>query len=177
MKRDELVLKVREMNSVLKNLEEKLASYSKKELNTRPNPESWSPLQALYHLFLSEGYALSYCQKKLSFNPSIKKASLLARIRSLLVVGYLSSPLKFKAPKAVNSSAMPDELELSELTGKWLAQRDELITFLEKVPQSYLNTELYKHPFGGRLSLSGMLSFLNAHFKRHQKQALRALPH
>ena len=173
--RKKLLSRLSQMNSDLEALKEQLSSYSHDELNKKPTPDSWSALQALYHLYLSEGYGLSYCVKKLNFNPDVKKAGIMAYLRSALVVTYLNSPVKFKAPKPVSSEAIPNTIEWSDFMDNWQNQRSQLREFLEKVPEKHLYTELYKHPFGGRLSLWGMLSFLQAHWKRHRKQALRAL--
>jgi hypothetical protein len=129
----------------------------------------------LNHLLLSEKYSLQYCEKKLSFDPSLPKAGLAAAVRALFVKAYLLLPLKVKAPALISTSALPKEDDLANIKTQYQAQRQLLRTFLEQLEEGYLDREVYKHPFAGRLSFSGMFSFLTAHFRHHRKQIYRAL--
>ncbi len=173
--RGTLAQQLEKLNAELDELHRHLQTYSNEQLNRQPDNGGWSALQALYHIYLVEGYAVKYCRKKLSFNPEIRKAGLWSRFNRTLVIAYLSSPFKFKAPKAVNTGAFPETIEMEPFMAQWKDQRATLKDFLLEVPDKYLDTALYKHPFGGRLSLQGMLAFLSTHWKRHRKQALRAL--
>ncbi len=165
-----LLQKVEYLNKELTELIEELEQYSHEELNTSPSEDSWSPIQILHHLILSEQLSIAYCKKKLSFEPDLKKAGLLSKLKAKLVELYLGSPFKFKAPPALNSSVLPKEGKLVDVATSWKKQREEMAAFLQDVPDKYLYTEVYKHPFGGRLSLEGMMDFFNAHFNNHRKQ-------
>lgn len=154
---------------------ERLSQYSYEQINRQPAPDSWSATQAMHHLILSESLSMQYCQKKLSFEPTLKKAGLLAGMRALLVRYYLLSPFKFEAPPMLATPVLPTESKLEELASQYRAQRVLFAEFIATVPEKYLDKEVYKHPFGGRLSLLGMMDFFAAHFKLHSKQAMRAV--
>ena len=163
------------LNVKLENLLDDLEAYSHEALNNKPSVDSWSAAQVMYHLMLSENYALQYCKKKLGFKPTLKKAGIGAKVRSLIVQGYLLSPIKVKAPKAVASPMLPKEGDLISIAKKWREQRREMGDFLNSIPVEYLDKEVYKHPLGGRLSLAGMIDFLDAHFQNHKKQIFKAI--
>jgi len=161
-----------------KNMEDILAyagSCPEEDFNAAPSQGKWSPSQIINHLILSEKYSLGYCRKKLSFSPILKKAGMVSEFKSWLVQSYLLSPFKYKAPKGISTEDLPPADTLFSVTQKWKEVRKELESFLREVPEEYLDKEVYKHPFGGRLSLSGMLLFFHAHFKNHEGQIKRAL--
>ncbi|MCB0641685.1 MAG: DinB family protein, partial [Phaeodactylibacter sp.] len=113
--------------------------------------------------------------KKLSFDPKLKKRKLSTRFRTWLLVAYLSSPFKFKAPKGIRTTDLPTYSAFTEMADKYRKNRAELRAFLAKLPDDLMDKEIYKHPFAGRLPLSEMLLFFEVHFRRHEKQARRAL--
>ncbi|MGH1435258.1 MAG: DinB family protein [Lewinella sp.] len=163
------------MDKELDQLFTELDHYSSEQLNRSPAPESWSVTQVLNHLLLSEKYSLQYCEKKLSFEPNLPKAGLAAAARALFVNWYLFLPLKVKAPALISTSALPKEDDLANIKTQYQTQRQLLRAFLEQLEESYLDREVYKHPFAGRLSFPGMFSFMTAHFRHHRKQIYRAL--
>ena len=167
--------KLQVLDVKLENLLEDLQAHSHEALNQKPSADSWSAVQVMYHLMLSEKYSLQYCKKKLGFKPTLEKAGIGAKLRSLFVQGYLLLPLKAKAPKAVASPMLPEEGDLVSIAKKWRAQRRELEDFFNSLPAEYLDKEVYKHPMVGRLSFIGMLDFIGAHFKSHQKQIFRTI--
>lgn len=159
----------------LESLFDELEPYSYEQLNQQPAPDSWCATQILQHLLLSEMYSRQYCQKKLSFSPQLADAGLLDRVRTMLVSSYFSLPLKWEAPKAINTDALPRESQLADIRKNYREQRVQLREFLTTVDEQYLGKAVYKHPFAGRLSLAGMLRFFKAHFIHHRKQIKRAL--
>ncbi|MEM1216120.1 MAG: DinB family protein [Bacteroidota bacterium] len=166
---------LQQLNLQLNELLKDLANYTSAQLNRVPAPGSWSALQVLNHLQLSEQFSRQYCEKKLSFKPKLPKAGLTASVRSKIVTTYLQSPLKAKAPKFIAGSALPATDELDNVAQKYQHQRQKLARFLATVDEEYLDKQVYKHPLGGRLSIEGMLLFFNAHFQHHRKQIYRAL--
>lgn len=163
------------MDKELDQLFAELDHYSSEQLNRPPASESWSVTQVLNHLLLSEKYSLQYCEKKLSFEPSLPKAGLAAAARALFVKWYLFFPFKVKAPALISTSALPKEDDLANIKTQYQTQRQLLRTFLEQLEENYLDREVYKHPFAGRLSFPGMFGFMTAHFRHHRKQIYRAL--
>lgn len=167
--------KVQQLNIELEQLFSDLQSYSKEALNKSPSPGAWSATQIMHHVMLSEKHALQYCKKKLSFQPALEVAGFAAKLRAKLIEGYLKLPFKFKAPKAIDESVLPKESDLAQIIEEWKAQRQALAAFFNELPSEYLDKVVYKHPAGGRLSFDGMLGFFEVHFRRHQKQLIKAL--
>ncbi|MEM9921384.1 MAG: DinB family protein [Bacteroidota bacterium] len=168
----------RELQSLDKGLSallKEMKVYSDDQLNRSHGEGKWSAIQIMHHLMMSERYSLKYVQKKLSFNPELKKAGFKSTMRRLLVTSYLGSPLKIKAPEAISGENLPDFVSFWDSAKSWKSQREELRAYLEQLPNHLLDKEIYKHPFAGRLSILGMLRFFNAHFKRHHKQVRRVL--
>lgn len=148
---------------------------SDEELNQVPGPGKWSVIQVMHHLIISEELSLRYVKKKLSYNPALKKAGFSEGFRRMLLKIYLGLPFKFKAPKGVNDEALPAQVPFSATAQRWEAIRFELAKFLEGLDSGLIDKELYKHPAAGKMTLSGMLDFYLAHFRRHREQIIRAL--
>ncbi len=159
-----------ELDDSLKALLEELKVFSDETLNDRPDEETWSVLQVMQHLKVSENLSMKYVQKKLSFKPKLKRAFLLSPMRLQLLKLYLNSPLKYKAPKVVDTPSFPPDSTFWEVAKQWSQQRQELAEFLQSLPPEMFKKAIYKHPIAGRLSLYGMLDFFQLHFNRHRKQ-------
>lgn len=152
-----------------------LKNYNDKTVNKQPGPQQWSAQQVMNHLILSEKYSVGYCQKKLSFNPELKKAGIGSILKAWTVTTYFKLPLKIKAPKGIDTPALPPFESLDDIKSKWEAERGTMKQFIEAVDEQYLDKEIYKHPFAGRLTLYGMMKFFIAHFRHHRKQIRKAL--
>lgn len=158
------------LNTDLEQLCQQLQAYSHEQLNRQPDPDTWSPLMVVRHLMLAEGYSQQYVQKKLSFTDDLPNAGIRSRWRSFILELYFGSPFKWKAPKAIADDILQGTYELEALRTEWLEQRKELETLLESFPAKRYGEEVYKHPFVGRLSPTGMLRFFQGHFNRHRRQ-------
>ena len=160
-----------EVNQLL----ESVSSYPEEQLN-QPGPGGgWSAMQTMHHLILTEEFSLKYVQKKLSFNPKLERKGIKTFGRIVALVFYLKAPFKFKAPPAVNSPSLPEKANFEETSERWKKIMKEWEQFFSNLDPALLNKAVYRHPFAGRLSWSGTILFLSGHFKRHRKQALRAL--
>ena len=144
-------------------------------LAKKPAPNAWSVLEVMEHLRLAESFAMAYIKKKLSFNPTLPASNWQSRLRSFLLDLTLRLPIKRKAPKGVNVDNIKLDKDFATLAKEWQDQRTELRAFLMELPSELYSKQVYKHPFGGRMSLAGMLSFYNTHFDRHSKQIQRTL--
>ena len=151
------------------------SKFTDQVLNLSPGQDKWSPAQIMNHLLLSEKLSIAYCRKKLSFNPKLEKAGFAAKIRTWMITGYLRSPLKFKAPAIIDASNLPQEDTMENIRIKWEEVRKDLGSFLNEIPDSMLEYELYKHPIGGRISIPEMLKVMDAHFENHLRQIRSAL--
>ena len=144
-----------QLDTDLQSLFKELEGYSYEQLNEQPAPYSWCATQVLQHLLHSEMYSRQYCQKKLSFSPTLADAGLMDKMRTALVSGYFALPLKLEAPKAISTDALPRESSLADVRQSYAEQRKELREFLSTVDDQYVGKVVYKHPFAGRLSLNG----------------------
>jgi len=170
----ELTVKLDRLNEHLDFLFDRLSTCTHEQLNSHPKPGSWSAIQVMHHLMLAESYSMMYCEKKLKNSVSFRKNSIASYIRSLLLRWYLLSGLKAKAPSRVNTDNLPESDSLDQVKQQWLDQRQKLLLWLEKISPVYLDKAIYKHPVAGYISLSGMLSFFEAHFRHHVPQILEA---
>lgn len=162
------------LDADLRELFTDIEGYSEAKMNTKPDKDSWSVFQVMHHLILAEGLSMKYVQKKLSFNPELKNAGVANSLRVTSLNTYLKSPIKRKAPEAT-SEDLPITSQFWDVVKTWKTQREDLRTYLDSLPEEVFKKEVYKHPFAGRLSLSGMLSFFQSHFNRHKKQIYKTI--
>lgn len=166
--------KLDQLDKDLRLLLTDLDGYAEQKLNLKPNADAWSVFQVMHHLILSEQTSLRYIQKKLSFNPELKKAGIMAGMRHLFLKNYLKYPLKVKAPTLVSDS-IPEQSTFWEVAKSWKNERQALRTLLNTLPPEIYSKEIYKHPMTGKVTLAAMLDFFQAHFDRHKKQIHRTL--
>lgn len=152
-----------------------ISSCSDAALNQRPPGGSWSVIQVMHHLIISEEQSLRYVQKKLSFNPKLNNAGLMEWLRARTLWFYLNVPIKFKAPPMVGDENLPEFVSLDDTRARWLTIRKEWADYLEKMPAEVVGKAVYRHPIVGRLGWSGMFTFFTTHFNRHLKQIRRTL--
>lgn len=143
--------------------------------NKKRSEAEWSPLEVVQHLILVEQASLAYTKKKSSFPDKLLNAGAFGFVRIFLMYVLLYLPIKVKAPKEINESKFRKGALLEELMEEWSASRNALEAFLEEYPAEYYNKLSYKHPFAGRLTVDGMLTFVELHFDRHLGQINRSL--
>ena len=144
-----------------------------KILQKKPNPDSWSCIQILDHLVLSERLSLQYITKKYPAIEELPEAGLKQSVLLKVMTIGLKTGKKIKAPAVV---AQPQAgYTLEEVDAAWQGVQDELKDFLEAYPEQYFHKSLYKHPFIGRLTLSQMMDIHLGHILRHQKQINRTI--
>lgn len=175
MTKTDILRQLDQLDSLLEDLLFSLKPFSEEKLNQKPSEDDWSTLQICYHLMLAEKGSLAYVKKKLSYNPKLKKASLSTVMRQKLLTTYLITPIKVNSPDAISGDALPEKSNLEAVTLDWRAIRADLRAFLTNCSEDILDKEIYKHPFGGRLSLEGMLAFFEGHLQRHEKQIRKTL--
>lgn len=166
---------LKRMETDLEALLADLNSYPSDLLRKRPSPEAWSVLEIMQHLMVSESRSLGYVKKKTSYPDALKKAGLLARLRTAGLRFFLWMPLKFKAPAIVNQDHFHENANLQDLSASWRTSRGELSHFLENIQPDWVEKEIYRHALAGRMTISGMLAFFSEHFIRHRRQIYRTL--
>jgi hypothetical protein len=147
-----------------------IKAYTEEELNKKPNEKSWSVIQIMHHLMISEEGALKYVKRKLAAGEAhIKKASATSKLRAMVLVSSMKQPIKLTAPP-IACEGIPEYASIEETKNQWISQRNRLYAFLSEQSNDILESECYKHPITGRMDIWGMLDFFEAHFQRHFKQ-------
>lgn len=160
---------------LVQDLLHKMASFDEETLNRQPAPGTWSALQTMHHLILSEELGLKYVQKKLSFDAPIPDAGWRSRWRGAWLWFYLNVPIPFKAPVIVSTEMLPERSTLEATRERWMAVRLGWTEFIKEMPLNLIGKAVYRHPIAGRLGWREMLLFYRFHFERHLKQIWRAL--
>lgn len=173
--KEKTLVKLDHLDKKLQLLLEKLATIPLEKLKKQPPAGGWSAIQVMQHVFSVENSSLQYLQKKVSFNPELKKAGLLAWWRITKFKIAYNLPLKFKAPKIVDPTLQEASPSFWEISKQWKETRSTLRKFLVDANPDLFEKELYKHPLVGKMSLFNMLEFFDGHFKRHEKQLWRVL--
>jgi hypothetical protein len=175
MPKSDLLARLDRLNTALDQFLQQLQQHDQAVLDRRPASGRWSAMDVLHHLHLAEGYAHKYIAKKLSFDPDIPAANLSSRLRTSLMKAFFASPTRRKAPQAVDTPSFPQGVSIEELREDWMAQRQQLYDYLQELDEKWIDKQVYKHPFAGRLTLDGMLTFFESHLARHKKQVKRTL--
>ncbi|MDZ7880272.1 MAG: DinB family protein [Saprospiraceae bacterium] len=157
------------------NLFKELETIDSALLNREPAPYAWTALQNLEHLIKAETASLAYLKKKLSHgSEGIAKAGFKSwGRRFLLRLAFALPTLKFKAPKYLGD--LPETSDFQDVKLRFAAHRVTLKSFLDTMPNDLLESEVWKHPSAGKMSIAQMLDFFEDHFNRHEKQLKRAL--
>ncbi|MEZ4986850.1 MAG: DinB family protein [Saprospiraceae bacterium] len=62
------------LDGQLETLLTALSAHAEAMLNQPPSPQSWSAIQVLHHLLLSERLSRQYCEEKAQFQPRTAKS-------------------------------------------------------------------------------------------------------
>ena len=146
----------------------KLDKLNASKMNKQPDANSWSVVQVMDHLIQAETNSVVYINKKLSFNPQLKKANFNTVFRMFLLKAALTLPMKWKAPKSM-AVANNDRTD-AEAKAAWAAVRKNLSDLLEKFPEGHLDAELFKHPVAGKFTIVQAVSFMHTHLGHHLSQ-------
>jgi uncharacterized damage-inducible protein DinB len=149
-----------------------LSKYSNERLNQKPTDGGWSPMEVIQHLIIAETGTLKYIQKKLSFNPKLEKSGLTQNLKYLGFKIFFRSSIKIKAPvKAI--IIFPEFSDFEETIDEWYQARKDFKNWLQNVPDSLWDKQIFKHPIMGRISINHTVSFFYEHQRRHIKQILK----
>ncbi|HHS95099.1 MAG TPA: DinB family protein [Phaeodactylibacter sp.] len=158
------------LDQELKLLLRDLKQLSNKDLAWKPTQDKWSILEVMQHMIIAEELSLKYIQKKMSFQPKLKRAGVVTSGRKAMLWLYLNMPFKVKAPQLVAEDMFIEGVTFWDLVKRWNSLREKLREYLASLPDDIFSKALYKHPVTGRMSLDGMLTFFIQHFRRHRKQ-------
>ncbi|MCH8318389.1 MAG: DinB family protein [Bacteroidetes bacterium] len=149
-------------------LMENLEKFGETALSFQPHQDKWSIIQVIHHLNKSEQLSVAYINKKLQYRTNIKNSGIAAVIRSFLLKLALRSSFRFKAPKFIADVPKTDTFE--SIKDQWEQTRMDIRKLLDKFPDEFLDKNIFKHAFAGKMNIYQMLNFMQDHFDHHLKQ-------
>ena len=146
-------------------------AYSPAQRAFRPAPQSWSMLDVINHLVLSE-YG-SYRFIAVQRDPARMPATLLWHhpLRKILMIVSLRVPVKFRKPAKIPEPQT--EKDLQQLRHEWQEIQCKMQAFAEAQDEAFFTVPVLIHPFFGYLSLASTLRFFIEHIHHHCKQITR----
>ncbi len=131
----------------------------------------------MHHVALVERASVDYLLYKFGQDEPLVPQSVHTRLQGKLVIAGLMSPLKFKAPKAVDVTKhdLLDAPTLSDLRREVASARADLRHLVGQAPAEWLASAVYRHPRAGRMSLDDLMLMLLVHHDRHERQIQRGL--
>ncbi|MCW3125284.1 MAG: hypothetical protein JWO03_942 [Bacteroidetes bacterium] len=174
MKHSHLTDELAKMEKKRNDLFEKLSAYDIEVLTKKPVAEAWSVIQVIEHMLTVELAALSYVKKKSQDKAAAQKTGFKEWMRSMLLNRFLkSSKKKFPAPPSV--LPIVKYASLNEMREQWNAIRHDIQETILAMPADLLGHNWFKHPSVGKLNLKQMITFMESHYDRHEKQVWRTL--
>ena len=154
-----------------RSLLDQLCTWSPEQLRFRPSPTSWSALELIEHLMFAERAVLQMMRGNLGEGRDV---TMIDRFRSVVVLGMMALPLRFKVPDAVNQiSPSKVSSNLLSLRDSWRDERRVLAEFLGALSIRDRKSGIFRHPAGGWTTAGGALLFLRLHLWHHTYQFRR----
>jgi len=160
---DKLEKKKEKALNILKNMPED-------QIKIRPAGDSWSAIQALRHIQLSEDASLRYMQKKILAGDDLPRVEGKARRNLFFLFVVFALNIKFKAPSVL---ADPEITSLASLEEDWNETRKKMKEYVDSFPEKWLSRGVNKHPRVGMLTLLDAIRFFNVHLNHHIRQVNR----
>jgi len=167
------LIKLKNNNEQLESIFERLQEIDSQLLNRKMDENSWSVIEILNHLHLSEELTLNYLKYKMESNSTFEKETFRSKYRFILMMFLYTIPNKFKAPEKISNPSNEDTLET--IQEKFAKLRAEFNTFYLDQDDGFFKLATCKHPAVGRIRADKMLRFFNKHTTHHEKQILRRL--
>ena len=128
---------------------------------------SWSAVQVLEHVYLSQAGIFKYIQDK-GMEKGIGKTSLTDRIKNLVLKFMLNGKNKFKAPRVLPAPLNKNSPE--KLAQKFSSLNQNITDYINSLPEEKLNKVVFKHPRAGKMDILAVVKFWLQHWHHHKKQ-------
>ncbi|MDJ0818588.1 MAG: DinB family protein [Desulfobacterales bacterium] len=140
-------------------------------LHFKAGPDKWSIVEVIEHLVIAEEDLLQQLSANIpasTLDPASKTPD-----RYRMVIKVMKQDIEVDVP---DKRAEPrGRLTLEELIGKWDDIRGRLPEYLTAVTDEKKDDLVYRHPFGGPLSVIEALHFIEVHFDNHMRHIDRIL--
>jgi len=163
-----LAEKYSDIEAVKNKFLKKVAHLSYEQFNKIPSKGGWSIGQTLYHCAFVESGVILVINKNLSENKTTLKSDLVSKLRSLLLVGFLKSPLKIKAPKV--ASKVPDTISVEDIKKYFDKNAVDFKKLLNELPVELEDKFIFKHPLAGLFNIKQTIGFTTEHYLHHEQQ-------
>lgn len=172
-----LLRRIDRLDAATERLLDEMSLAEERTLRRPPVSGAWTPLETLRHLNLSERQSVDYLSHKLEQRAVMPRLGVRDWIAGKAVSLALASPLKFKAPPAIDAARadVSSPAHLQTLADEARATRSDLREVVGRVPEEWRGRAVFRHPTAGRMSLVDMLRLFAVHQRRHAKQIRRAL--
>ncbi|MGB0166324.1 MAG: DinB family protein [Luteibaculum sp.] len=147
----------------------KLSTWPKEQLYAAPNENSWSAIQVLNHLYLSQKGTFNFLNKQLENTKDVPKSLAIKNyVADILLSRFLRSDKKVKAPSKLPEPDKDTDFEVLKEKYTALASLGEEI--LDKIPGKWSGKAVFRHPRAGWLGTKATFRFLKDHWEHHRYQ-------
>jgi hypothetical protein len=169
--RTEIAEKFESLTQKRKILFQQLRELSPEMLTFKAGPDKWSVVEVIEHLVIAEQDLLQQLSTHIpasTLDPASKTPD-----RYQMVIKVMEQDIEVDVP---DKRAEPGgQFRLEELIGNWDDIRDRLPEHLNAVTDEKIDDLVYRHPFGGPLSVIEALNFIEVHFDNHMRHIDRIL--
>ncbi len=145
----------------------RVGGWSTGRLGHRPSLGAWSAIEVYDHLARTEAAILNEARRGIGKPHRIGISDM---VRTKFLNGVFQSPRRVKVPASAQQVLPDQHVELSDVLERWRLCRLELADFLRTTPGEKLERGIFKHPVGGWMNASGILSFFSIHIYHHKFQ-------
>ena len=170
---EQLLRQYQGIQKIKTDLLNKIKTVDEEQLNKKPADGSWSLGQVYYHCYLAENGTIKTIEKNLKENKVKLQSEFADKIRNILLLIVLKSPLKFKAPAVVQK--VPEHITYNEIEELYADSTNDFNKILASLPASLIDKRIFKHPIAGLFNIEQTLNFVGEHYKHHIMQIDRLL--
>jgi hypothetical protein len=149
------------INEVRSMLWKTVDGMSEEQLNEKFQPDSWSVMQVLEHLYLIEKSITKSIEEHLK-----SKEDISVPVKPIQLTVDRST--KVEAPSYVRPSS--EFIPLQLMNNKLNGSREDLLDLIRRTNKEELQKRGFRHPIFGMLSLDQWVEFIGYHEKRHTSQ-------
>lgn len=154
------------------SLFQQISKLSATQLYYKPSPDSWSIIETMHHVYLSELGTYRFIAKKIPHATSLPRATCSNFLKTWLLKIMLRSPIKFKVPSRAPVWPSAD-IKIDELMIQWNELHKQFADLLNTIDLPSAEKQWFKHPVIGYMNIYQTLDFLKEHFQHHLRQLER----
>jgi len=154
---------VRERETILNEA----STWTSEALCYRGAKDSWCALELIDHLSRAEKLTTVRIHETLRGNFPHRREG---RLRRALLFSILQSSLRVSVPKQLPELIPQIPSTLQIVADDWRRAHSDLILTSKQVDLQDHRLAVFRHPVGGRMSLTSAITFLTLHLRHHRHQ-------